>query len=393
MKDTISKRDWETISAYLDGQLSRPKQARLESRLQKDFQLQVALGELRNTRDVLRSAPRLRAPRNFMLTPEMAGHPVRIPRLAPVFGWASAVASFLLVLVLVGDIFNAGRFVPMVNDIPQQSEFVAPRGQVLEDEAPEQPTISGGVDVPLKGSAEEAAPPESAENDISMEVAADPVLESAPMEEPITESNEIEMFAAAADAAPENPDEQVGTTAMVDAAIEAPVETPMGDTEGEVGEPQEDSRSMEVAGILAESASISETVEIESSQEQPTEMPLAEEKTVQPPEEKLEQPSGDVAETHPDSESQATLDEHSSVDTSEIRPDSEAASVEVWTATETLPAAEVTSAVTEIATETTPTHASVSEYTGDFAIGAEVILALFALASGFAWVYMRRRGG
>ena len=101
MKDSISKRDWETLSAYLDGQLSNRKQTRLESRLKNDDQLRVALNDLRNTRYKLRHSPRLQAPRNFMLTPEMAGHPIRMPRLAPVFGWASAVASFLLVLVLV----------------------------------------------------------------------------------------------------------------------------------------------------------------------------------------------------------------------------------------------------------------------------------------------------
>ncbi len=392
MKDTISKRDWETVSAYLDGQLSQREQARLESRLQKDFQLQIALNELRNTRDVLRSTPRLRVPRNFMLTPEMAGHPIRIPRLAPVFGWASAVASFLLVLVLVGDIFNAGRFVPGVSGILQQSEFVAPRSQVLEDVAAEQPTFSGGVDIPLKSSAEEVSPPESPDGDISKEVAADPVLESAPMDEPITESNEIEMFAVAEDATPVNPGEQVGTTAMADAAIEAPVETPMGGSEGTDVEPQEKSRSMEGAGIMAESEFISETVEIESSQEQPTEMPLAEEITEQPQEEQPAQPSGDVAETHPESESQATLDEQFSVDTSDIRPDSEAAAVEVGTATETIPVAEAASVATEIPADTILTQASVSKKMGDISIGAEVILALFALASGLAWVYMRRRG-
>ena len=99
MRNRITKRDWETISAYLDGQLTARQQARFETRLQTDHQLKVTLDELRNTRHILRNTPRLKTPRSFMLTPEMAGQPYRMPRLAPVFGWVSAVASFLLILV------------------------------------------------------------------------------------------------------------------------------------------------------------------------------------------------------------------------------------------------------------------------------------------------------
>ena len=139
MKNSISKRDWETISAYLDRQLSQREQARFESRLYNDRQLQAALDDIRRTRQVLRGAPRLRAPRNFLLTPEIAGNPVRIPRLAPVFGWASAVASFLLVLVLVGDFFTDGGFAPVDLISSQQNELLFQRSEISEIDVWPQP--------------------------------------------------------------------------------------------------------------------------------------------------------------------------------------------------------------------------------------------------------------
>ena len=108
MKTRITERDWEILSAYLDGELNAKDAARLESKLRGNADLRDALTELRRTRALLRSQPRLRAPRNFTLTPETAG--VRQPvqparRLSPVFGMVSAFASLLLIVVILGDMF------------------------------------------------------------------------------------------------------------------------------------------------------------------------------------------------------------------------------------------------------------------------------------------------
>lgn len=103
-KNRLSPRDQEMLSAYLDGQLSRGEVARLQARLKDDHQMQSALEELRMTRAVLRSLPLVRAPRNFTLTPEMVNRRIAPRRPAyPVFGFASLVASLLLVLVFVAD--------------------------------------------------------------------------------------------------------------------------------------------------------------------------------------------------------------------------------------------------------------------------------------------------
>ena len=200
MKNSISKRDWETISAYLDRQLSQREQARFESRLYNDHQLQAAFDDIRQTRQVLRSAPRLRAPRNFLLTPEIAGNPVRIPRLAPVFGWASAVVSFLLILVLVGDFFTDGGFAPVDLILSQQNEIIVQRSEISESDVWVQPAISEDVSVFSKSIVEsdaEAAPPEMRAEVAPMDTGADiPTMESAFLEErSVAEPQESELQA------------------------------------------------------------------------------------------------------------------------------------------------------------------------------------------------------
>lgn len=102
MKNTISPRDYEVLSAYLDGQLDPTQRANLEARLKTNPVLAETLRSLSQTRSMLRSLPMLKAPRSFKLTPEMAGlRPV--PRFYPFFQLASVLASLLLVVVLAGD--------------------------------------------------------------------------------------------------------------------------------------------------------------------------------------------------------------------------------------------------------------------------------------------------
>jgi hypothetical protein len=107
MTKNISMREWEALSAYLDGQLPAKERTRLETRLNQAPELRSALEELRRTRSVLRSQPKVRAPRNFTLTPDMVGLKARPERRAPAYPFfrlASALAAFLFLLVLVGDL-------------------------------------------------------------------------------------------------------------------------------------------------------------------------------------------------------------------------------------------------------------------------------------------------
>jgi anti-sigma factor RsiW len=113
--------DVEQLSAYLDGQLSPSERTPLESRIQSDPVLATALEELRQTRAVLQRTIQRRAPRNFTLTTRMAGIRPPVPRLYPVFSWASAVAMVLFIFTLgtnlVGQL-SSGANVPMLAAAP-----------------------------------------------------------------------------------------------------------------------------------------------------------------------------------------------------------------------------------------------------------------------------------
>ena len=94
-------KDWENLSAYLDGQLSKQEQAHLETRVQQQPELQRALAELRQTKTMIHQVSRKRVPHNFTLSPAMAPRPRSWLRLIPSLSIASAVATLLLIVSFV----------------------------------------------------------------------------------------------------------------------------------------------------------------------------------------------------------------------------------------------------------------------------------------------------
>ena len=111
MTTRITPKEWESLSAYLDGQLSANDRIRLERLLTERPEMRVALTDLRRTRDFMRNQPSLRAPHNFTLSPQLAGIRIneRRPSFAfPVLSAVSAIASILLVLVFMGDMLISG---------------------------------------------------------------------------------------------------------------------------------------------------------------------------------------------------------------------------------------------------------------------------------------------
>ncbi len=92
--------DVEQLSALLDGKLSQADSAKLESRLRTDPNLQAILDDLTQTRSLLRRLPKRKAPRNFTLTPAMAGVRPPVPRAVPTLRFATLLATFLLVFSL-----------------------------------------------------------------------------------------------------------------------------------------------------------------------------------------------------------------------------------------------------------------------------------------------------
>ncbi|GAB4579074.1 MAG: hypothetical protein Fur0022_18120 [Anaerolineales bacterium] len=126
MTQMISPQEQEMLSAYLDNALTPRERQRLETQLQARPELRAALEELRQTRQLLRAAPALRAPRNFTLTPEMAGLRTRPPRVYPAFQWAFALAMVLFVAVLGGEAFFGSPAAMPAADValvPQAESF------------------------------------------------------------------------------------------------------------------------------------------------------------------------------------------------------------------------------------------------------------------------------
>ncbi len=99
-------------------------------------ELRSALDELRRTRAVLRSQPRLRAPRNFTLTAEMAGVRTGVRSSAqpvhgsyPVLRLASVLATIFFIVITIGELaVRIAAPAPLTVAISQDQPAAAPFG-------------------------------------------------------------------------------------------------------------------------------------------------------------------------------------------------------------------------------------------------------------------------
>lgn len=173
MSSAISPRDWETLSAYLDDALSAKERQQFATQLEKDAQLRGALQRFELLRAQLRSAPQARPPRHFTLTPEMLGS--RSPRTGRVslsFSMLSAVASLLLVVVLMGDFATYGlpfgrsaatvaleAAAPVEEPAAMMAQSAEEAGEMAQEEAQEDAAGVGGADE-AEEQAIKAPPPE-----------------------------------------------------------------------------------------------------------------------------------------------------------------------------------------------------------------------------------------
>ncbi len=162
-------RNLETLSAYLDGELTGKERVRIEGLLQEDENLRTWYEELKRTRSVLRSAPTLRAPRNYYLTPEMVGQKEKPGRAFPILRFASAFAAFLLVLLFLGDLFVVprplmapARSVQFADSVQVEEEAAVMEAEVFASQPPAAPAEPLMQEAPMEG--EPAAEAESDEN-------------------------------------------------------------------------------------------------------------------------------------------------------------------------------------------------------------------------------------
>jgi hypothetical protein len=164
MKTHITGREWEDLSAYLDGQLSPKESARLEAKLQASAELRAALDGLSQTRNLLRSQPALRAPRNFLLTPKMVGEqrkPVRSFQLFPLMRLASGLAVALFILVLAGDLLMSGRQPVVMPVAMRAAQLSAPAAEMKSAPVASAPEVDLAMQVPAPTEAPAEAPAEA----------------------------------------------------------------------------------------------------------------------------------------------------------------------------------------------------------------------------------------
>jgi hypothetical protein len=148
-------RELESLSAYLDGELNLADRQALVARLQHEPDLQARLEQLHRIKLTVGYLPRLRAPRNYTLTPEMVA--VRSQKKSPFMAplrLASALAAILLVVLFGAEFLLTSG--PLAS--PQTASAPIMEAAILMDEAEPEPLIlwgspgvGGGADMPIEG--------------------------------------------------------------------------------------------------------------------------------------------------------------------------------------------------------------------------------------------------
>jgi hypothetical protein len=127
---SVTERDYELISAYLDGELTAAEQAEVEARLQNDAELRRELQSLRQTVTLIQQLPARSAPRNFTLDAHLFRKPALPFPLTITFSALSTAAAILL--------FVFGGYFLLQTELRQQTASSAPQQQAAQSIAPTQ---------------------------------------------------------------------------------------------------------------------------------------------------------------------------------------------------------------------------------------------------------------
>lgn len=192
-KERQHTRNLALLSAYLDDALRPADRQALIARLRQEPELVAQLERLRRTKLTVGYLPRLHAPRNYTLTPEMVT--VRKKKAAPFAGTlrlASALAAILMVVLFgVEFLFTSGPLArTQMASAPQMEAAV-----MMDDAEPAplilwgHPGVGGGADMPVEGRGGDGpvlmeAPVIIESMPVEVEVA---VEEAMPVEEPVAE--------------------------------------------------------------------------------------------------------------------------------------------------------------------------------------------------------------
>jgi anti-sigma factor RsiW len=116
MNTQLSPKDWQLLSDYIDGQLLARQKEELEQRLQVDVGLRQGLEEMRQTRAILRSVPRLKVPHNFTLTRAMASEARRRSPWVRVLSYSSVLSLALVIITVLFQLLPGA--IPLASQAP-----------------------------------------------------------------------------------------------------------------------------------------------------------------------------------------------------------------------------------------------------------------------------------
>ena len=218
MNAQLSNKDWQLLSAYLDGQINEDERTRLEMRLSKQPELKAALEDLRRTQAVLRAAPRRKVPHNFTLTHAMVAEQRSArSRWFPALTFSSAIAAVLLVITLLLPQLTPN--VAMRSEAPaaQMDLYAAPEAAASEAQGtPTAPIIIWGGQVDGRGGG-------GGGGDAQFNVYADPGTLKAPEEAPPAEMPALPEEMGEAQTAEDSATEKIAPTEPL--GTEVPPET------------------------------------------------------------------------------------------------------------------------------------------------------------------------
>lgn len=134
----LSSRELQFLSAYLDGELSKKDQRRVEKLLSDHPAASSSLEKLRQVKSVIKFLPIHKVPRNFTISTEEVSRS-RIPNLVGVLRYTSAVSAALLAVVLAFDFFSPFQLAAGELDLVQSATETMFEEKIVasvEEEAP-----------------------------------------------------------------------------------------------------------------------------------------------------------------------------------------------------------------------------------------------------------------
>ncbi len=139
MRKSAEEKRQEAITAYLDEALPARERERFEAALRQDADLRAEVEGQRQIKRLLSQAPRLKAPRSFVLDPAVYGkpQPARAAVLYPRLRTATLVATLLFAVSLTLNLFPGAAGMPAAAPAPQESAAVFSEAAPAEEPAAE----------------------------------------------------------------------------------------------------------------------------------------------------------------------------------------------------------------------------------------------------------------